>query len=381
MRAIPTARFWLVACTIAGSMLVASCGQSSSESGGSGSSGSSGSSGGSENSESSGSSSGGETTAASEQATTGGSDTLVIYSGRNAELVGPVIDSYIEESGMDVQVRYGDTAELAATILEEGENSPADVYFAQDAGALGAVAQEDLLTELPDSVLSPVDERLVSPDGEWVGISGRARVVAYNTDNLTEADLPESILDFADPEWEGRIGWAPTNGSFQAFVTALREVEGEDAAREWLEGVQANNPTVYEDNTTTLEAVAAGEVDVGFVNHYYLFRALEEQGEDFGARNYYPTGGDPGALVNVAGAGILNTSDNQEEAQAFLEYMVSEEAQQYFADETYEYPVVEGIETSDELVPLEEIDTPDVDLSNLEDLEGTLDLLQETNVL
>lgn len=330
--------------------------------------------------------SGGETTEAqsggSEGAAEGGSgDPLVVYSGRSAELVGPIIDTYIEESGNEVQVRYGDTAELAATLLEEGENSPADVYFAQDAGALGAVADEDLLVQLPEEILSPVEERLSSQEGEWVGISGRARVIAYNTDNLTEEDLPESILDFTDPEWEGRIGWAPTNGSFQAFVTALRELEGEDAAREWLEGIQANNPTVYEDNTTTLEGVAAGEVDVGFVNHYYLFRALEEQGEDFSARNYYPTGGDPGALVNVAGAGILASSDNKQAAEDFLSYMVSEEAQQYFADETYEYPVIEGVETNEELVPLEEIESPDIDLSNLDDLEGTLDLLRETGVL
>lgn len=330
--------------------------------------------------------SGGETTEAqsggSEEAAEGGSgDPLVVYSGRSAELVGPIIDTYIEESGNEVQVRYGDTAELAATLLEEGENSPADVYFAQDAGALGAVADEDLLVQLPEEILSPVEERLSSQEGEWVGISGRARVIAYNTDNLTEEDLPESILDFTDPEWEGRIGWAPTNGSFQAFVTALRELEGEDAAREWLEGIQANNPTVYEDNTTTLEGVAAGEVDVGFVNHYYLFRALEEQGEDFSARNYYPTGGDPGALVNVAGAGILASSDNKQAAEDFLSYMVSEEAQQYFADETYEYPVIEGVETNEELVPLEEIESPDIDLSNLDDLEGTLELLRETGVL
>jgi iron(III) transport system substrate-binding protein len=310
--------------------------------------------------------SGGEEAASSE------AESLTVYSGRSAELIGPVIDQFIEESGMEVQVRYGDTAELAATILEEGGNSPADIYFAQDAGALGAVAQE---------VLSPVEDRFNSPDGEWVGISGRARVVSYNTETLTEEDLPDSILDFTEPEWEGRIGWAPTNGSLQAFVTALRITEGDDGALEWLEGIQANNPTVYEDNTTTLEAVASGEVDVGFVNHYYLFRALEEQGEGFGARNYYPRDGDVGALINVAGAGILQTSDNVEEAEQFLGYMVGEDAQQYFADETYEYPLVEGVETSEELVPLSEIETPDIDLSNLDDLEGTLELMEEAGVL
>lgn len=308
-------------------------------------------------------------------------ESLTVYSGRSAELIGPIIDQFIEETGMEVQVRYGDTAELAATILEEGENSPADIYFAQDAGALGAVAEEGLLTELPEEILSPVEGRFKSPDGEWVGISGRARVVAYNTEALSEEDLPDSILDFTEGEWEGRIGWAPTNGSLQAFVTALRVTEGEGGAREWLEGIQANDPSVYEDNTATLEAVASGEVDVGFVNHYYLFQALEEQGDGFGARNYYPRDGDVGALVNVAGAGILETSDNPEEAEQFIEYMVSEDAQQYFADETFEYPLVEGVETNEELVPLSEIETPDIDLSNLDDLEGTLRLMEETGVL
>lgn len=314
-------------------------------------------------------------------ASSGEAESLTVYSGRSAELIGPVIDQFIEEAEMEVLVRYGDTAELAATILEEGENSPADIYFAQDAGALGAVAEEGILTELPEEILAPVEDRFKSPDGEWVGISGRARVVSYNTETLTEEELPDSILDFTDPEWEGRIGWAPTNGSLQAFVTALRITEGEDGAREWLEGIQANNPTVYEDNTTALEGVASGEVDVGFVNHYYLFRALEEQGEGFGARNYYPRDGGVGALINVAGAGILNSSDNVEEAEQFLGYMVGEDAQQYFADETYEYPLVEGVETSDELLPLSEIETPDIDLSNLDDLEGTLELMEETGVL
>ncbi len=316
-----------------------------------------------------------------EEQVSGGGETLTIYSGRNAELVGPIIDEFQEESEIDVQVRYGDTAELAATILEEGENSPADIFFAQDAGALGAIGDEGLFTELPQEDLDRVEDRFRSTEDEWVGISGRARVVSYNTESLTEEDLPESILDYTDPEWEGRIGWAPTNGSFQAFVTGLRVSEGEDVAREWLEGIQANDPAVYEDNTSTLESVAAGEVDVGFTNHYYLFRALEEQGEGFGARNYYPEGGDPGALINVAGAGILQTSDNPEEAEAFIEYMLSDGAQQYFAEETYEYPLVEGVETDEELQPLSEVETPDVDLSDLEDLEGTLDLMQETGVL
>jgi iron(III) transport system substrate-binding protein len=212
---------------------------------------------------------GAETTAETTQqeALTPGEDALVVYSGRSEELVGPVFDQFEERSGIDVQVRYGDTAELAATILEEGENSPADLFFAQDPGALGALQDEGRFQSLPQDSLDRVPERFRSPDGVWIGTSGRARVVAYNTEELNEGDLPYSIFDFTDPRWEGSIGWAPTNGSFQAFVTALRVLEGEDRARAWLEGIQANDPFEYPDNLTAVEGVASGEVQVAFVNH------------------------------------------------------------------------------------------------------------------
>ena len=310
-----------------------------------------------------------------------GEGSLVVYSGRNEELVGPIIERFEEESGIDVEVRYGDTAELAATILEEDANSPADVFLSQDAGALGAVADRGLLSPLSGNVLERVEERFRDPDGRWIGVSGRARVVAYNTEALGAEDLPNSILEFTDPEWEGRLGWAPTNGSFQAFVTALRLIEGEEAAREWLEGIEANDPQEYENNLAILQGVASGEIEAGFVNHYYLFQLQEEEGGDVPANNYYFRNGDPGALVNVAGVGILGTSDNAPEAGELLDFLLSEEAQQYFADETFEYPLVEGIPTNEELVPLSEIETPNIDLSNLDDLEGTLELLRETGVL
>ena len=333
--------------------------------------------------------SGGETTSGGGLASAGGSasgggevegEGLVVYSGRNEELVGPIIERFEEESGIDVEVRYGDTAEMANLILTEGENSPADVFFAQDAGALGAVAREGTLATLPGEILDRVDPRFRSPAGEWVGLSGRSRVVAYNTDNLSEDELPDTIFGFTDPEWSGRIGWAPTNGSFQSFVTALRAIEGEDRAREWLEGIQANEPRVYEGNNPALDAVIAGEVDVAFINHYYLMQRLDED-PDVPAANYFLTDGDPGALVNVAGVGILTTSDDADAGQDLIEYLLSEEAQAYFADETKEYPLVEGVETDPALPPLAEIGTPDIDLSDLSDLEGTLQLLQEVGIL
>lgn len=307
---------------------------------------------------------------------------LVVYSGRSEALVKPLIDAFTQKTGIEVRVRYGDTAELAATILEEGNRSPADVYWAQDAGALGALETYGRLQRLDEALLKRVDHRLQSPAGVWVATSGRARVVAYNTQLVDSDELPADIWGFTDPKWRGRIGWAPTNGSFQAFVTALRVLEGDRRAEEWLKGIQTNRPRVYNNNTSIVDAVGRGEVHVGFVNHYYLHRFLAEQGEAFPVRNHH-TVGDAGAIVNVAGVGILNTSKAGETARRFVEYLLSEEAQEYFATQVYEYPVLAqgGIEINPHVVPLEEIETPDLNLGELKDLEGTLEMLQRTGVL
>jgi iron(III) transport system substrate-binding protein len=312
----------------------------------------------------------------------GGDDesTLTVYSGRSESLVGPLLERFTDETGIDVEVRYAGTSELASTILEEGNNSPADVFFAQDAGALGALSAEGRLVALPESLLGLVDERFRSDEGEWVGVSARARVVAYNTDNVEASELPDSILDFTDPQWKGRIGWAPTNGSFQSFVTALRLTEGEEGAKAWLEGIQANNPVVFDGNLPALEAVAAGEIDVAFINHYYLYQ-LRKESPDAKAANHFLTGGDPGALVNIAGAGILNTSDNQDDAERFVEWLLEEDSQQYFATETHEYPIIDGVPAEEDLVSLAQIQSPAIDLSDLSDLEGTLELLRETGAI
>jgi iron(III) transport system substrate-binding protein len=303
-----------------------------------------------------------------------------VYSGRSENLVGPLMQVVLDRTGLDVAVRYGSTSEMAATILEEGLNSPADLFFAQDAGALGALAREGLLAPLPSRILSRVPDRFRSPAGEWVGLSGRARVVVYNTDLLKEGDLPDSILGFTDERWLGRLGWAPSNGSFQAFVTGLRVQLGEEAAREWLEGILANAPAVFPKNTPIVEAVITGEIDAGFVNHYYLMRQLAER-PDVPAANYFFTDGDPGALVNVAGVGILQTSKHKEASIELIEFLLSDETQRYFADATFEYPLVDGVAAHAGLPSLAEIETPSIDLSDLEDLRGTLDLLQDVGAL
>lgn len=305
--------------------------------------------------------------------------TLVVYSGRSESLVEPVVELFRESTGIAVDVKYGSTAEIAATLLEEGKNSPADVFFAQDPGGLGAVV--DMLSKLPDEILTSVPSWARSPNGDWVGVSGRARVVAYNTDEVDPSEMPDTMEGFTDPRWKGRIGWPPSNGSFQAMVTAMRVQWGEEATRQWLEGIIANEPVAYPKNTPTVAAAATGEVAIGFVNHYYLHRFLQEEGEGFGARNHYLTGGGPGSVVLVAGAGILETTENHDDAEKFMKFLLSTVAQQYFAAQTFEYPLVSGVAIDSALQPLSGLQNPDVDMASLADLKGTQALLRDLGII
>lgn len=305
---------------------------------------------------------------------------LTVYSGRGESLVAPIIEQFEDETGTTVDVRYGNTSEMAAQILDEGSNSPADVFLAQDAGALGQVSAAGVFAPLSDELLEKVDPAYRSVEGDWVGLSGRSRVVVYNTDQLSEEDLPDTITEFTDPVWRGRVGWAPTNASFQAFVTAMRVLEGEDAASAWLEDMQANDVQAYENNIAIVDAVASGEIEAGLVNHYYLYPRLDEQ-PDLPADNKFYGNGDIGALVNVAGAGILDTSENTEAATDFIEYLLSDAGQTYFAEETWEFPLVEGVAQPEGMPARESLTPPAIDLSQLEDLQGTLELLQQTGAL
>jgi iron(III) transport system substrate-binding protein len=306
--------------------------------------------------------------------------TLVVYCGRNEELVGALLPDIEVATGLTLDVHYGNTAELAAQILEEGDNSPAGLYFGQDAGALGALAGEGRLAELPAWIQDLVEERFRSPEGLWVGISGRARVLAYNTESVDVAALPASILDLPTTDVGGEIGWAPTNASFQSFVTALRVTEGEDGARSWLEAMVEAGTVTFDGNDAILQAVGSGELAVGLVNHYYLYQARKET-PDIAAENYFFPGGDLGSMINVAGVGVLAGSGQEEAAFAVTEYLLGRAAQTYFAQETSEYPLASGIPAIEELTPLAEIETPDLDLSDLEDLEGTVALLTEVGLI
>jgi iron(III) transport system substrate-binding protein len=306
---------------------------------------------------------------------------LVVYSGRNENLVGPLIEQVEETIGSEIEVRYAGTSELAATILEEGDDSPADVFFSQDAGALGALAKAGVLAKLPDELLEQVDERFKSADGLWIGVSGRARVLAYNVETVDAASLPASVEDLTGEAWTGKIGWAPTNASFQTFITAFRLLKGEEAARAWLETMRDNGTVVFEGNADIVRAVAAGEISAGLVNNYYKYEIEREEGEALPVENHFFAAGDVGSLVNVAGVGVLKSAEHTEQAEAFVTYLLSQPAQHYFAEETAEYPLAAGEEPEYGQKPLAEIQGPEIDLNDLDDLEGTLELLTDVGLI
>ena len=250
---------------------------------------------------------------------------LVIYSGRSESLVGPIIEEFSVLTGIPVDVKYGKTGAMVSLLQEEGSKTPADVFYAQDPGGLGAVS--DMLSPMSREVCNIIPSWAVAPRAadnscKWIGITGRARVLVYNPNTTAEADLPSSMEDLTDPKYKGKLGWAPTNGSFQAMVTGMRIYWGEEKTKTWLEGIVANEPIVYPKNTPQVAAAAADEIQFGMVNHYYLHRFLSAEGDDFNARNLYLSNGGPGSLVMVAGAGIVNTASNTDNAEKFIKFMM-----------------------------------------------------------
>ncbi len=308
----------------------------------------------------------------------GDEDTLTMYSGRIAPILSPAVDLYEKASGFEVKTRYGDSPSLAATLVEEGENSPADLFFAQDAGSLDAVEKKGLLLKLPADILAKVPKQYQSQAGQWVGTTGRSRVIAYS-EKLEASELPDSPLKLTEARWKGKVGWAPTNASMQGYITALRLVEGEDVAKRWLEGMVANDVQVYDSNIPIRDAIARGEIELGLINHYYVAEAQAED-PDYPVKVHFPPK-DLGSLINVAGVGVLASSKHQDQAVAFVREMLSTEAQRYFADSSKEYPLIAAVEPAKELTPIKDIPAPDIDLAKLGDLQGTLKLMRETGAL
>jgi iron(III) transport system substrate-binding protein len=305
---------------------------------------------------------------------------LTLYNGRSEELIAPLLEQFTADTSIEVQLRSAASGELAAQLLTEGESSPADVFLSQDAGALGALTKASLFAKLPDEILGRVSKEYRASDGTWTGLSGRVRVVVYNS---AEVDSPpETIDEVVGGDWSGKIGYAPTNASWQSFVTGLRVLRGEDGARKWLEAFAAQDPVAFEGNSQVRDAVNSGEVAIGLINHYYRYELVAEQGEDnVKVKNQFLQAGDPGGLVNVSGAGILASTDQSDDAQALIDYLTSEKAQEYFAQETFEYPLIAGVAAAEGLPTLAELAPPALDLSDLDSIEKTQELLADVGLL
>jgi iron(III) transport system substrate-binding protein len=307
-------------------------------------------------------------------------ESVTIYSGRTEDLVGPILERFADETGIDVNVRYGDSADLALLLAEEGDNARADVFLSQSPGAVGFLEQQDLLGALPQEVLDLVDPAVRAEDGHWVGFSGRKRVLNYNADNVDESELPSSVLDMTDPKWKGRLGVAPSNGSFQDFVTAMRLELGDEATLEWLQGIAANDAQSYANNNAVVAAVGRGEIDVGLVNHYYNYRFLAEDPSHPGLNHEFAPD-DIGSLLIVTAASLVQGSDNEEQALQLIRFLLEEEAQRYFSDETFEYPLAAGVEPASVLPPTEFTNVESIDFEKLGgDLESTRALIREAGL-
>jgi iron(III) transport system substrate-binding protein len=307
---------------------------------------------------------------------------LTLYSGRGEPLVGTLIE-FIEDlyPNFTVQPKYGSAIELVNLIETEGEASPADVFFSVNAGALGQLADAGRTQTLPDEILEFVPEQFRDPDGSWVGTSGRARSVPFNTNQFSASEIPEDVMEFPNTDaFSDNIGWAPTYSSFQAFITAMRILEGEEATREWLQGMQDLGVQSYNDEFLVSQAVADGEIGAGFANHYYTLRV--QAGREDPPINLAFTESDAGAIFNVAGGSVVDTAEDAELAANFVRHLLSAEAQDYFARETFEYPLVPEIEPLAELPSIDELNPPEeLDLTQLSDLQATVELLRDVGVL
>ena len=307
---------------------------------------------------------------------------LVLYAGRSESLVAPLIERFEAATGTEVRVKYGSSAELALALQEEGARSPADVFWAQDASSLGAMCRAQMFETLPKSVADGVPAYFSDDNLEWVATSGRARCIAYAPQRVDENEVPSSVFDLTDSKWAGRVGWAPANASFQSFVTAMRLTHGEEKTRQWLQAMRDNGAKAYPKNTAIIEALAAGEVDLGLPNHYYLLR-FKKQDPDFPVAQRFFDAGDIGNLINVAGIGVLKTAEHKDAAHAFVSFLLSAESQNFLVEKVHEYPVVKTDVVNPLLIEMEELMTvaPEVELNDLDSLESTLQLLREVGLL
>lgn len=304
-------------------------------------------------------------------------ETLTVYSGRSEALVKPLYDRFTAQTGIPLSVRYGDSAELSAQIAEEARNTPAQVFFSQDAGAIGAIAKAGLLAPLPQAVAAIVPPEYRTQD--WTGVSGRSRSLVYNPAVFPAP--PKTVFDLTKPEYKGQIALAPNNASFQSFVTAMRLTESDAKTELWLRGIVANKPQIFEGNVDIVNAVNDGKAGIGLVNHYYWFEIAKERGAgNMKAAQAFTSPGDPGSLVNVSAIGITSANAANQNAEKLIAFLLSQDSQTYFATDAFEYPLVPGIPGPEGAPPLSSLKSPPVELNDLSDLPATQAMLRSVGL-
>ncbi|MGV0605561.1 iron ABC transporter substrate-binding protein [Mycolicibacterium sp. XJ1904] len=311
----------------------------------------------------------------------GESDELLIYNAQHESLTKEWIDAFTEETGIKVTYRQGGDTELGNQLVAEGKASPADVFLTENSPAMAAVERAGLFADLAPETLDQVPPQYRPPTGKWTGVAARSTVFVYNTSRLQPDQLPKSLLDLQQPEWKGRWGAPPTKADFQAIVSALLQLEGEPATAQWLAAMKAN-AKLYSDNIATLKAVNAGEVDGGVIYHYYWFRDQAKTKELSGntALHYFKNE-DPGAFVSLSGGGVLASTDRMDQAQQFIRFVTGKAGQEVLEKGTsFEYPVASGVPANPALPPLDTLQAPNVDPSNL-DAQKVTDLMTKAGLL
>lgn len=306
---------------------------------------------------------------------------ITVYNAQHESMTQAWVDEFTEQTGVKVTLRQGSDTEMSNQILQEGERSPADVFITENSPAMTQVENAGLFSDLTEETQENVPEEYRPSTNKWAGVAARSTLFVYNPEEVSEAELPESIMDLSDPEWSGRWGAAVGGADFQAIVSAMLDVEGEEATSEWLSAVK-DGAKIYPKNGAAMKAVNSGEVDAAVIYHYYYTADQAGTGENSNnVSPYYFKGGDAGAFVSVSGAGVLESSDNQAAANAFLEFITSKEGQETLsAGSDYEYPVSAEVEPREGLVPLEELEAPAIDPADLND-EKVVELMTSAGLL
>lgn len=306
---------------------------------------------------------------------------LTLYNAQHEDLMQLMVDGFTKKTGIQVQMRSGDDFEMANQLVAEGDKTPADVFVTENSPAMTLVASKGGFSTIDKATLANIPSRFVPSDHLWVGFAGRSTVLAWNTQQLEPADLPNSILDLAKPKWKGKVGFSPSGADFQAIVSAVLKQEGEAKTEDWLKGLKANGK-IYDGNSTVMKAVNSGEIQVGVIYHYYWFKDQAESGANSDhVRLEYFGHQDPGAFFSISGAGVLKASQHQQEAQKFVAYLTSPAGQKILADsEAMEYPLNPKVDPNPKLKPINQLDAPTIDPSTLNGPK-VVELMQQAGLL